>query len=219
MTKKTVAMIHATNKAVGPMEEAFCAYAPEYGIVNFVNEEMLASVNRNGSVGEKELRMFGRIMFDAMEAGPDCILVCCSIFCSYVPFMRAFTKIPIVAINVPMLEWAAQIGGMIGIISSTPASAPHTQEQIESILAEQGRKAQFRHEIVPDAMDALKAGNPALHDRLIADAATRLRDAGCSCVVLSQITMARARQLLPEDDFPILTSPEAGVRKIQEILS
>ena len=216
--KKTIAAIHATIKAVGPMMEEFRILAPNYEIRNFVNEEMLSSVNRKGHVGKDDLRMFTRLMFEAMDAPADCILVCCSIFCSYVPIMREFTDIPIVAINVPMLERAARIGGTIGIISTTPASAPHTQAQIEAILSREGRQAQFCHEIVPGAMDSLKKGDAHGHDQIIADAILRLKQKDCSCAVLSQITMAGAKHLLTPSPFPILTSPEEGVRKICSIL-
>ena len=42
--KRKIAMIHATYKAVEPMMKAFEKLAPEYEIVNYVNEELLAAV-------------------------------------------------------------------------------------------------------------------------------------------------------------------------------
>lgn len=127
--KKTIAMIHATYKAIPPMEKAFRELAPDYVLQSHVDEAMLAAVNRHGGVQEEDLREFTRLVFTAMDSDADLILVCCSIFCSYVPLMRQFTDKPIIAINTPMLEKAAAIGGKIGIVSTTPTSGPHTQQQ------------------------------------------------------------------------------------------
>ena len=214
-----VAMIQATYRAVEPMVAAFRELSPEVQVVQFVNEQMLAAVNRRGCVGTPELRMFTRLMFEAMESDADCILVCCSIFCSYVPLMRNFTDKPIVAINEPMLEKAASCGGVIGVVSTTPTSGPHTQEQIEAIMAKTGAKAAFQHEIIPEAAKALAAGDAARHDRIVADAAQKLINAGCSCVILSQITMAGGKKLLPPTSTPVLTSPEEGAKHVWALLN
>lgn len=216
--KKTIAMIHATYKAIPPMEKAFRELAPDYVLQSHVDEAMLAAVNRHGGVQEEDLREFTRLVFTAMDSDADLILVCCSIFCSYVPLMRQFTDKPIIAINAPMLEKAAAIGGRIGIVSTTPTSGPHTQRQIEKILAQTGADASFVHEIVPDAISALKNGDAQTHNQIIAQAAIRLKEQGCSCVLLSQITMAQAKQLIPADKIPVLTSPEEGALAVREAL-
>ena len=216
--KKTIAMIHATYKAIPPMEKAFRDLAPDYVLQNHVDEAMLAAVNRHGGVQEEDLREFTRLVFTAMDSDADLILVCCSIFCSYVPLMRQFTDKPIIAINTPMLEKAAAIGGKIGIVSTTPTSGPHTQQQIEKILAQTGADASFVHAIVPDAISALKNGDTETHNQIVAQAAIRLKGQGCSCVLLSQITMAQAKQLIPADKIPVLTSPEEGVLAVREAL-
>ena len=212
--KRTIAAIHATYKAVEPMMKAFRTLAPQYEIVNYVNEELLAAVNRSHGPGKKELRMFSRLIFEAMESEADAILVCCSVFCAYVPLMRNFSDVPIVAVNEPMLRRAAGIGGRIGVISTTEASAPKTQEQIEEILKEMGKKAVFSHEIAAEAMTALRRGDEKEHNRMIARQAEELRKQGCDCVVLSQITIAQAKDEIPKEGCPILTSPEECVREI-----
>lgn len=51
--KRTIAAIHATYKAVEPMMKAFRTLAPEYEVVNYVNEELLAAVNRSHGPGKK----------------------------------------------------------------------------------------------------------------------------------------------------------------------
>lgn len=215
---KRIAMLQATYKAIQPMTDAFAAAGAEVELLNFVNENMLAAVNRRGGVGKKELRMFMRLALEAMEIEPDCILVCCSIFCSYVPLLRELTSAPVIAINTPMLTAAAEIGGKIGVVSTTPTSGPHTEEQIREILSSFGRTAEFVHAIVPEAIAALKQGDAERHDTLIAGEVQRLISAGCSCVLLSQITMASARKRIADTAVPILTSPEEGVKEVLRIL-
>lgn len=212
-----VAMIQATYRAAEPVVRAFGEIAPEIETVQFVNEQMLASVNAHGGVRKEELRMFARLMFEAMESDADCILVCCSIFCSYVPLMRSFTDKEIVAINDPMLRRAAEFSGKIGVVSTTPTSAPHTQEKIEGLMTEPA-KAAFLHEVVPEAARALRDGKPEVHDRLIAEAVQRLEERGASVIVLSQITMASAKGLLCGCSVPVLTSTEEGARYVIDLL-
>lgn len=212
----TVAMIHATHQAIEPMEQAFHRLAPDIQLRSYVNEGMLVSVNRHGSVHKEDLRTFTKLIFAAMESDADAILICCSIFCSYVPLMQNFTDKPIIAINTPMLEKAASIGGKIGIISTTPTSGPHTQQQIEALAS---KPLIFCHEIVPDAISALQRDDARTHDQIIAQAALRLQQKHCSCILLSQITMARAKSVIPESNIPVLTSPEEGVLAIKALLS
>ena len=212
--KRKIAMIHATYKAVEPMMKAFEKLAPEYEIVNYVNEELLAAVNRNHGPGKRELRMFARTALGAMDDGADVVLVCCSVFCADVPLIANFTEAPVVAVNEPMLRRAAEIGGRIGVVSTTATSAPKTQEQIECILEKMGKTAEFRHEVTTEAMTALRQGNLEGHNRIVAESVERLREQGCSCIVLSQITIAQAKDEITKEGCPVLTSPEESVREI-----
>lgn len=216
MMVKKVAMVHAASGAIPPMQEAFQRLAPGLLTDCFLDEGLLAEVNRHGGVHPGDLRKFLRLFMRAAESDCDCILICCSIFCSYRDLAAQLTEKPVIAITVPMLERAVQYGGRIGIIATTPTSGPHTQQQIQALMPE-GQTCEFEIETVPDAIAALRRGDTAVHDALVAEAAARLDQKGCSCIILSQITMARAKYSMSGVSTPVLTSPEEGVQKILEL--
>lgn len=210
---KKVAMVHAASGAIVPMQEAFQRLAPDLKTDSFLDEGMLAEVNKHGGVEPSDLRRFLRLFMRAAESDCDCILICCSIFCSYLSIAKQLTEKPVVAITTPMLERALTYGGRIGIVATTPTSGPHTARQIETLMPP-GETREFEIESVPDAIAALRRGEYDLHDKLVHKAVTRLNEKGCSVIVLSQITIARAKYGIHDSVAPLLTSPEEGVRRI-----
>ena len=67
-------------------------------------------------------------------------------------------------------------------------------------------------------MAALKAGDGAEHDRLIAEAAPRFAD--CDAVLLAHFSTARAASAVAAVlDRPALTSPASAVAKLKGIIA
>jgi len=56
------------------------------------------------------------------------------------------------------------------------------------------------------------------HDQLIKDAGWRLAKKGCDVIILAQITMARAADSMLEIKVPVLTSPNEGIRALQNAI-
>lgn len=71
---------------------------------------------------------------------------------------------------------------------------------------------------VPAALDALKAGDDATHDRLIAEAAAGL--SGADAIMLAHFSMSRAAAMArARTDLPVLTSPDAAIAKLKRVLA
>ena len=71
---------------------------------------------------------------------------------------------------------------------------------------------------VPEAMAALKQGDGATHDRLLAEAAPRL--AGCDAIMLAHFSTARAREAVAAVvRCPVLTAPDAAVLRLESLVS
>jgi aspartate/glutamate racemase len=214
---KKVAVVHATCNAVGPLQAAFAKQAEGITVVNIVNEEMLLRANRLGRVDPTAMRYFLRTAMMAADAEPDVILIACTVYIPYINLVEKLTDIPVIGIDQPMLERAAQFD-RVGIIATTAAAGPNAKKRIEAIASEKEKSIQCDVRIVTEAMTRLKAGDGAGHDQLIREAARELAREGCDSIVLAQITMARAARALQDLGLPILTSPTEGVRKILEIL-
>ncbi len=214
-----IGVIHATMNAVEPLMAVFKKNAPETTVLNFLNENLLFRANAVGGADYKGLRAFTKLVFEAVDAEVDGIIVACSVFCPFVPLMRNFTDIPMIAIDNPMLERAVNEGKKIGILATTAPSAPSAKRQLEKMAAEENKTLEFDMEIITDAMVALKAGDVEKHNEIIAEAGKRLVERGCDTLVLSQITMACAAEKMKNFGVNVLSSPEEGYKKIVEMVN
>ena len=214
-----IGVIHATNSAARPLREVFAQLAPEAVVDDHINEDMLKEVEANSGVTPKALRMFAKEVFAAADAGADGIIIACSVFCGYLEEVRPFLDIPVIAVDGPALQIAADRGGKIGILATTAASAPACREKLEQYARKKHLDLTYEEGVVTEALTALKAGDGKRHDELLAAEAQRLKDAGCRTLFLSQVTMARAKQAMPEHLRKItLTTPEEGVREILRLV-
>lgn len=82
------------------------------------------------------------------------------------------------------------------------------------MAAAQNRKVAVVSTVVEGALDALKAGDGARHDELVAAAVSRLHDV--DAIVLGQFSLARARNLCAKmSRIIIITTPESAVEALK----
>lgn len=213
-----IGMIHATQNAVEPLNQAFHELAPEAVLLNFVNEDLLAHANQVGGVDAYGFRTFLKTLFQAVDAGVDGIVIACTIYCPYRDLAASLTEVPVLAVDQPMISKAVTQGKKIGVLATTPSSAPSAVEKLEVEAKRQGKSIDTEWEIIPEAMTALKAGQEAEHNRLLAEAAVRLKEKGCDVLILAQITMACAREACGQAGAPALSSPREGAERMLELL-
>ncbi len=214
-----IGVIHANSSAAGPLHEVFRQLAPETEIDDHINEDMLRETEKNGGVTRKALRMFAEEVFAAADAGADGIIIACSVFCSYLNEIRPFLDIPVIAVDGPAVQAAAERGGKIGILATTAASAPACRLKLEQYAKEKHLDLSYEDGITTEALTALRAGDADRHDELVIAEARRLMDAGCRTLFLSQVTMARVKNAMPEDMKEItLTTPEMGAKEILRLV-
>ena len=211
-----IAVLHATVNAVRPLEDALRAIEPKAQIVNLVNEELLHRANEIGGVDARGLRSFLRLASLASDANPDGIIIACSLYCPYASYVHEISGIPVIAVDQPMMEAALQHGGKIGILATTAASGPAAIEKLKK--AANGREFETEIAIVTDAMTALKAGDINKHNLLLKKAAKKLVDKGCTVLMLTQITMACAAEMLSDLPALVLTSPQTGAQAIIRLI-
>lgn len=211
-----IGFIHATCNAVAPIMETAKAFCPEVNIVNFVDEYLLEHANQVGGIDPAGLRQFAKLLFSAAQANPDGIVVACTVYSPMAAYFQPFLEVPIVGIDRAMIEQAVDSGEKIGIIGTTAPSVPAMKKQMLEYAVSAGKVPVMETRTVTEAMARLRAGDPKAHDDLIRRAALELIAAGCTTIVLSQITMARARQQIQIPGITVLTSPETGLARILE---
>lgn len=214
-----IGIIHATLNAVQPLAEAFYKENPSISLVNFVNEELLAHANRIGGVDDWGLRNFTRLFMQAAEADVDGIIIACSLYSTYVDYVKPLTRKPVIAIDAPMVESAVREGKVIGVIATTAAAGPAEEKKILEEAKKLGKNITTRVEIRTEAMKALKKNDVMEHNCILREAAEKLMKEGCDTVVLSQITMACAKEEMRDLEVRVLSSPESGAEYMNALLS
>lgn len=214
--------IHAALGSTVPFSEAIRKAVPGAQVVNFLNEEMLQYVNRNGGVDPAVMRMFAKQVFHAEEAKVDVLVIACNIFAARIDDIRPFVSVPLLTVDRDMQEKAASIGGRIGVMATNTSSMPACCAGIRRAAAETGVPVpDFEDGTVVEAAEYLVMGDTETFDRLLTQRALELTANGCSAIVLSQVTMARAKSALEKAGIriPILTSPEECARHVAAIVN
>ena len=105
----------------------------------------------------------------------------------------------------------------VGLVATFRPSLPSMEAEFIDMRKSTGGSAEMISACAPDALAMLHAGDGPDHDRLIAEAASTLDDAGV--IALAQFSMARARDAVEAaTGKPVLTSPASAVRKLKRAL-
>jgi hypothetical protein len=97
-------------------------------------------------------------------------------------------------------------------------SVASMEDEFREMADAVGQRATIQTYCVPGAMAALKAGDGAEHDRLIAEAAPRFVD--CDAILLAHFSTARAVPAVTAVlDRPVLTSPASAVAKLRGVIA
>lgn len=212
--RSRIVLVHAVRVAMQPIEDAFRTDWPEAERVNLLDDSL--SVDRSAA-RDLQPAMFARFrtLTDYAEAiGAAGLLFTCSAFGPAIEAARSGRTFPVLKPNEAMFEAALAHGARIGMLATfEPSIAPMEQEF--RALAEVARSGATLHPVfVPDALDALNAGDGARHDGLIAARAPEL--AGCDAALLAQFSTARAAAAVSAVlSCPVFTSPQSAVERLK----
>lgn len=213
-----IVLIHATRVAMAPIDAAFARLWPEAQTVSIL-EEGLSSDAATGRVSGAVLDQRINALADyAMGLAPDAILYTCSAFGAGIEEAAARLDIPVLKPNEAMFEAAIGAGGRITMLYTFRPAVEGMEQEFSDEVARAQAGAELSSIEVPDALNALKAGDGATHDRLIAEAAARV--SGADAIMLAHFSMSRAAdRARAQIDIPVLTSPDAAIAKLKRVLS
>jgi len=155
----------------------------------------------------------------------DAILITCSTMNRAYPVVQEAIKeynIPVVSIDIPMMEEAVNYGGKILVIATHGPTVENTQLLLEETAQKLEKKITYTGATVEKAFELLGQGNIKAHNEVIADAIKEAQGKEkIDIVVLAQLSMSVSKLSYPncEDTFgmPVITSGEAGFRRIRDI--
>lgn len=217
MTAHRIFLIHAVPVAMDPVRAAFATDWPEAEIVNLLDDSLSTDRARDNDLAPS---MFDRIQMlttYALEAKADGILFTCSAFGAAIMRAAQSSPVPVLTPNEAMFEKALECGSRIGMLATFAPSVAGMESEFHAAAMTRGQKAQIETELEPEAMVALRSGDAARHNELLAARATALK--GCDAIMLAQFSTSRAARAVAEAvSKPVLTSPGAAVAKLRAIL-
>ncbi len=212
---KRIALIHALQHSIEPINSAFVRHWPEVARVNILDDSLSADLARNGGVLDKAMHArFETIADYAVNTGADGILFTCSAFGPCIERVASkHRNIPVLKPNEAMIAEAVAIGGPIGLIASFAPT-------LVSMPPEFPTNTDLRTTLVAEAMDALNRGDTARHDAIVVAASQQLATQGAHLIALAQFSMARAAgAVAAATGLPVLTTPDSGIRLLRTRLS
>jgi hypothetical protein len=206
--KARIALIHAVTVAMEPVHEAFRRLWPEAECCNILDDSLSLDRECDGVLTAAMRRRIGDLADYATAIRANGILFTCSAFGEAVEAAAGRLPIPVLKPNEAMFEAALATGGRIAMLATFAPSVGSMEDEFRDMAAAAQSRATIETYCVPGAMAALRAGDGAEHDRLIAQAAPRFGD--YDAVLLAHFSTSRAAPAVTAAlDRPVLTSPAA----------
>jgi hypothetical protein len=213
--KRRIVLVHAVTVAIEPVHAAFRERWPDAELVNLLDDSLARDLAAAGELSPAMHTRFGALTRYALGIGADGILFTCSAFGAAIDAARADAPVSVLKPNEAMFLDALEHGAQIGMLTTFEPSVASMEAEFRA--AADG-KAALRTICVPEAMHALRAGDAATHDQLLAQAAYSLRD--CDALMLAQFSTARASSAVAATvDCPVLTSPVSAVERLRSLVA
>lgn len=212
-----IALIHAVTVAMAPVHDAFAWLWPEAECTDLLDTALSTDRERDGELTAAMCRRIGVLAGYASGTGAAGILFTCSAFGEAIEAAAAASTIPVLKPNEAMFEAALKAGRRIGMLATFGPSVAGMEDEFRQLAELRGSAARIETICVEGAMPALRAGDGAAHDRLLAEAAPRL--AACDAVLLAHFSTARAEAAVRAAlSRPVLTAPGAAVERLKSLV-
>ena len=216
----TLAMIHTVSGLIPTFDALAKQHLPGWHAFNLVDESLLQSTIRDGSLSKLTMRRLTGMIWSAVDAGAQAVVVTCSSLGSAVDAAQPLCPVPLFRIDEGMALAALGYGPRIGVLATLGTTLDPTLTLIRRTAAIMGRDSTIIADIAAGAFEMLRRGDAEGHDLAVAQS-LRLLAERVDVIVLAQASMARALAAVKDvlGPLPVLTSPELGMRHIAKRLS
>jgi len=213
-----IALIHAVTVAIDPVREAFRRLWPEARCTNLLDDSLSPDRERDGILTAAMTARIGALAQYAADCGAAAVLFTCSAFGAAIDQAAARLSLPVLKPNEAMFEAALEAGDRIGMLATFAPAVDGMEAEFHELAARLGRSAaSIRTVCVPEAMAALRSGDAAAHNRLLAEAAGTI--GACDAIMLAHFSTSRAEEAVRAVvSTRVLSSPAAAVAKLKRLL-
>jgi hypothetical protein len=213
-----IVLIHAVTVAMAPVHQAFARLWPAAECVDLLDTALAIDRERDGELTAAMRRRIAALAEYAADIGAAGILYTCSAFGEAIEAAAAASPTPVLKPNEAMFEAALAARRRIGMLATFAPSVAGMEGEFRQLAAARGAKVGLETICVAPAMQALRAGDGAEHDRLLAAAAPRV--AGGGAVTLAPFSTARAEAAVRAAlSCPVLTAPGSAVARLKGLLA
>jgi hypothetical protein len=219
-----VGVLHTVPALVPVFQALLTERRGDLDVVHVADGSLLSRAIASGITDDVESDIRGHLTA-LRGAGARAVLVTCSSIGEAATDAAAAVGVPLVRVDQAMAGEAvarARAGsGRILVLATLAATLGPTSRLVQAAAAGdevensavENNAVEVRAQVVAGAADARSAGDPATHDRLIAEAIAAAGDV--DVIVLAQASMATGAG----DDPRVLTSPESGAGAFVESLA
>jgi len=174
---------------------------------------------------QRNIEIFAQAARDLVDlASVDAVLITCSTMNRSYPVVARAVTVPVVQIDMPMMEAAVRQGGRVLVLATHGPTVESTRALLVETAERLGARVEHVGVTVERAWECLAVGDVAGHNallRLAIDEA-RARDR-IDCAVLAQLSMSVFVLSYPDAEseigLPVHCSGEHGFRRVRELLS
>ncbi len=212
-----LALIHTVRPLVDIFNRLGAEFLPGISLAHVLDELILERIHRRGSLASEDAERLWSHVALAEEVGTRAVLVTCSTISPCVDTIRPLARIPIFKIDEAMIAEAVRSGHRIGVIATNATTLEPTRQLLLAQAAALGKPIVVTLHLVEGALAALLQGDGATHDALIKETVRKMADQS-DLIVLAQASMARALEVIPEEErpVPVLSSPHAALSQVKQ---
>ncbi|MBI4904721.1 MAG: hypothetical protein HY820_13860 [Acidobacteria bacterium] len=216
--KRHVSFIHTSPAAIPPLADYYHLYAQDLEITNLLDDGILRCFARQME-SAAETR-FSELLCVARDAyNSELALVTCSaVSRSVMRRLADATGLPIVKIDDALAHQAVTTGSKLGVLVTFPPTQAVTAKLLRDTAADNGVEVDLTFRVLPEAYEALLAGQAERHDELMMNAVRELAEKPLDAIVFAQVSMARLLPKLPHLPMPVLSSLPASLSAIRQAL-
>ena len=218
MSGPRIALIHATPVAVEPVGASFRAHWPEAELANLLDDVLAIDRAKQAGFTPDIRRRVLALASYAHESGARAILFTCSAFGPLIEEAGRLLPIPVLKPNEAMFEEALAFGNHLGMIATFAPSIATMEAEFAEDAARLRPTASLTTRLSAGGMTALRAGDAETHNRQVAECAAGF--GRVDALMLAQFSTAHALDAVRAvTEIPVLSSPDAAVRKVRRLLT
>lgn len=218
MTSPRIFLFHATLVAMEPIRTAMQNLWPQAQAVNILDESLSLDRAREPDIISDDLtRRFVALGRQAVNGGADGILITCSAFGPAIRQLAAEVSVPVLMPNEAMFRAALSLGKKIGMVATFAPAIGTMEDEFREFSAEAGHSEKLETVLAVGAIESLRQGDVADHNKRVAEAAAGLE--GVDALMLAHFSTTRAADAVREVvDVPVLTAPETAVERMRTLV-